>query len=366
MITVFQSSLNALGGSTRFTLDLIHMLKDKQIPTATLTISPTNWKKLEYYLTPPVDRPDKEIYIIPQNIPLFTIYQRLLLRYLIKSHKFENNILVNSCGTFQPMFKEDIIYTHGVESKKLSKSTYSTKLRQVYAIPYMLLTEKKMKRISEKTQIIANSKYTSYQLKQIEGIDADAIIYPPVASHIYSPLSRHEKTDNVILIARLAHIKKMDFVIKIAKKRPETKFTVVCLVSKGYMPLLRELLDNCKDLKNVEFHYNINYMKRLSLLATSKIVLNMGVETFGIALAEAVSAGCIPIIYPEGGALEVVEGIEHHKATNVFEASEAITDALSHWTPEKSHAVAEMMHKRFGYEKFIREFMSIVEKIQKQ
>ena len=92
----------------------------------------------------------------------------------------------------------------------------------------------------------------------------------------------------------------------------------------------------------------------------------MGVETFGIALAEAVSAGCIPIIYPEGGALEVVEGIEHHKATNVFEASEAITDALSHWTPEKSHAVAEMMHKRFGYEKFIREFMSIVEKIQKQ
>jgi len=306
-------------------------------------------------MAPPIERPDKEFWILPFDVPIFSIYQRLLLKYFMKLNNSRNDVVVNSFGTFQPTFVEDVIYAHGVTAWSFDEE-YISKMRRIYAFPYMLLSEKKNVKLDGAVTVVANSKYTAHQLKQV-GVDVDAVVYPPVASHVYLPLSRQQKFDNVVVFGRLAHAKKMDFVAELAKQSATTKFVVVCSVSKGYLPLLKSLLWKCRTLKNVEFHYNVGYGEVLSLLAKSKIVLNMGLETFGYALAEAVSAGCIPVVHPEGGALEVVEGIEHYEASNVAEATEAIDCALSTWKPEKARHVADVMRCRFGFERFAKQFI---------
>ena len=370
LVTILQPSLNVIGGSTRFGLDLIHILKHANQETAVITMPRTKWGYLEYYLSPPVERPDKEYWFCPFDIKLFSIYQGLLYRRLIVKnftkilHTNKKNIIINNFGTFMPTYGSDIIYVHGVTPWRVPRSYHQSKLKYLYAFPYLSITKSRRNELESSTICIANSKYTNMCLRSI-GVKADAVIYPPVATHIYSELSRRKKDNDVISISRLVRTKRVDFVVQLAERMPEINFIIICYVSPASFNLLSNLFYRSRKLKNVQIYYNINYKTRLKLLSHSKVILNMGrKEHFGTALAEAISGGCIPIIYPEGGPLEIVDGIEHYKATDLSGASYAIRRAISRWKPKKAHDVSDAMHNSFGFGRFIKEFIPVLERVE--
>lgn len=368
MITILQTSLNAVGGLIRFGLDLIHILKRANQETAVITMPKTKWDYLEYYFSPPVDRPDKEYWFCPFDIKLFSIYQGLLYRRLIVKnftkilHTNKKNIIINNFGTFMPTYGSDIIYVHGVTPWRVPRSYYQSKLKYLYAFPYLSITKSKRNELESSTICIANSKYTNMCLRNI-GVKADAVIYPTVATHIYSKLSRRKKDNDVISISRLASRKRVDFAIRLAERMPEINFIIICHVSPASFNLLSHLFYRSRKLKNVQIYYNANYKTKLQLLSRSKVILNMGrKEPFGIALAEAISAGCTPVIYPEGGPLEIVEGIEHYRAKTLEEAEDAVRNALNEWNYQKSVQRVEAIDRRFNFNRFAQEFIPVLKR----
>lgn len=368
LITILQPSLNVIGGSTRFGLDLIHILKHANQETAVITMPRTKWGYLEYYLSPPVERPDKEYWFFPFDIKLFSIYQGLLYRRLIVKnltkilHTSKKNIIINNFGAFMPTYGSDIIYVHGVTAWGVPRSYYQSKLKHLYAFPYLSLAESRRNELDSSTTCIANSKYTNMRLRSI-GVKADAVIYPPVATHIYSKLSRRKKDNDVISISRLVRTKRVDFAIQLAERMPEINFIIICYVSRASFNLLSDLFYRSRKLKNVQIYCNINYKTRLQLLSRSKVILNMSRrEHFGTALAEAISAGCTPIIYPEGGPLEIVEGIEHYRAKTLEEAEDAVRNALIEWNYQKSVQRVEATDSRFNFNRFAQEFIPVLER----
>ena len=94
-----------------------------------------------------------------------------------------------------------------------------------------------------------------------------------------------------------------------------------------YLAYLKRL---CKELKiehQVSFYPNANFPEELQeIIARSKICVSNGIEYFGIALAEQMSAGCIPIVYKHTAPWEDI--VEEGKFGFGFETSKDLATAI--------------------------------------
>lgn len=148
------------------------------------------------------------------------------------------------------------------------------------------------------------------------------IIYPPV------PLmkSGNKCKNRILSVGRFfegKHCKRHDILISAFKELLKTNKDVELHLAGSLHPepQHRQYLDNL--LKDAEgfpifFHINISYEQIANLYSTSEIywhAAGFGIdavtepekaEHFGIAIVEAMSAGCIPIIYNAGGAKDLI------------------------------------------------------------
>jgi glycosyltransferase involved in cell wall biosynthesis len=175
----------------------------------------------------------------------------------------------------------------------------------------------KLKKIAK---IIVNSAFTKEFIDQEYGVKS-LVVYPPVAVKSFKP----GKKENIILsvgrFTDLLHQKRQDVLIEVFKN----------LITKGKLnwrlilaggdkegkKLVRQLREKSKGYP-IEIKTNLSFSALSQIYSQAKIfwaAAGFGfnqrkqperVEHFGIAVVEAMAAGCVPVITQIGGHAEIV------------------------------------------------------------
>lgn len=189
-----------------------------------------------------------------------------------------------------------------------------------------LLNKMKLFRIEKN---ICNSNFTKKVIDQEYGINS-VVLYPPVATDLYKPKKKVNQICYVSRFSNLTQNKGHDVLIKNFKKLSEDqkfkdwKLVLAGGVEVGADEYLRKLKKLAEGL-NVEFLESPNISSLQDVFGKSKIFWSAAgygeselnnpekVEHFGISLVEAMSAGCVPIVYEAGGYREII-----HNEVNGF------------------------------------------------
>lgn len=149
-----------------------------------------------------------------------------------------------------------------------------------------------------KTEAIAHAKP-----KKIE------VIYNAIDTCKFKPASGREegtKEDLVLTVAsglkNVIKLKGLDVFVDAAAHLPDVKFLVLGLSNDD-----RETLKSMRSSNNVEIHGYVNQEELISYYQKAKIYCQLSYrESFGVALAEAMACGCVPVVTDRGALPEVV------------------------------------------------------------
>lgn len=141
----------------------------------------------------------------------------------------------------------------------------------------------------------AISNHIARRIKKIYGRES-AIIYPPVATHLFS---LGKKEEYYITASRLVPYKKIDLIVETFAQMPEKKLLVI-----GDGPEMGKV--KAKAAKNIEILGHLQDSLFRELLAKAKAFVFAAEEDFGIVVVEAQAAGVPVIALGRGAALETV------------------------------------------------------------
>jgi glycosyltransferase involved in cell wall biosynthesis len=155
---------------------------------------------------------------------------------------------------------------------------------------------------------ITNSDWSGKIMKENYGIETKTI-YPPVASE-FPDIPWNKKEEGFIVLARLSPEKRIERVIKILKNvRKKGQNIHLHILGKlddsDYVKGLKLLCEKNKEWISLEGL--VVGHKKLEFIAQHKFSISgRENEPFGIAVAEAVKAGCITWVPNGGGQVEIV------------------------------------------------------------
>jgi len=183
-----------------------------------------------------------------------------------------------------------------------------------------LLNRMKLFRIDK---IICNSDFTKKVVDNEYGIDS-MVLYPPVATDIYRPKRKINQICYVGRFSNLIQNKGHEVLIKQFKILVKNKkFTDWKLILAGGTEV--GSTEYLKKLKLQAHGYNIEFVESPSIeilkniFGVSKIFWSASgygvdeiknpekTEHFGITLVEAMSAGCVPLVFNAGGHKEIID-----------------------------------------------------------
>jgi glycosyltransferase involved in cell wall biosynthesis len=147
-------------------------------------------------------------------------------------------------------------------------------------------------------RVLTNSHYSAQALAEVHGRETD-VIYPPVRTDYFTPGSAPGQGDHYLVVARMTAQKRVDIVVDAFR---ELGLPLVVAGGGPELERVRRLAP-----PNVEFVGTVDDPALRDLYRSSRALVCPSVETFGIAMAEALSSGLPVIAAREGGALEVVE-----------------------------------------------------------
>lgn len=376
-VGLLHNTLNVMGGAERFTLDLIAMLHQHGMQVNLATFDKTRWNDVGRMFGSP-ERPDSEMSLLPFRLRMFGIYQRILMKAMVGRLERKSDVVINTHSDHL-FCRTDIVYVHGVTSLGSSSGALGLEryqrsaLMKAYFFPYKHLILSRLRPYTDRDGVVfvANSRFTQERMKQIMEIQDSQIIYPAVDTETYSRLAiDRERKNQVVTVGRFTREKNLHLIPEIASRcRSDVSFAVVSASagSPAAMSALRQEFDNACKKYNVQsrvtLYLDIPFEQKLAILAKSKAYLHlMPAEHFGLALAEGVSAGCLPVVVKGGGQEEIVEGIQHSVYTDLGHAADLVNLATNAWTPTKAQEVSSMMN-RFGKDRFVKEFISLIENV---
>ena len=153
------------------------------------------------------------------------------------------------------------------------------------------------------------------------------VLYPGVDTDKFRPLGRKE--DLVMTVAsgsgRTIRLKGLDSFIGAAALLPEVRFLVAGLSDNDRIEL------QSRATENVSLYGYVSWEELLSHYQKAKVYCQLSYrESFGIALAEAMACGCVPVVTDRGAIPEVVGDTGYYVPYgNAKAAAEAIEKALS-------------------------------------
>jgi glycosyltransferase involved in cell wall biosynthesis len=198
--------------------------------------------------------------------------------------------------------------------------------------------------------VLANSRYVANLLKDL-GVNA-TILHPPVRSEEilqYTQSSKWSDRRIVLTITRIAPGKLLETLPVIAAKVKSAKFVLAGSLQDEnyYAKLLR--LKKALDVDNFTIVPNVSRHELYELLGKALIYLHTAKhEQFGIAVAEAMAAGAIPIVHRSGGPwhdiLDGKDGFYGYSYGNIEESIEKIKDIVNN--PHRYAEVSERARLR--------------------
>jgi glycosyltransferase involved in cell wall biosynthesis len=156
-------------------------------------------------------------------------------------------------------------------------------------------------RTSERvTEFIAISRTVQARIRRFYGHES-RVIYPPVDTALYHPVSPREKGDYYLVLSRLLPYKRIDVAIEACNR---LRLPLVVAGEGRDEPRLRQMAG-----PTVQFTGRVSDEEARRLLAHARALILAAEEDFGLTPVEAMASGTPVIAYRAGGATEsVLEG----------------------------------------------------------
>lgn len=226
--------------------------------------------------------------------------------------------------------------------------------------------------------ILCNSEFTASWIKEYWKRDA-TVIYPPIKC--IKPLP---KKKSILIVGRFeqsGRSKRQYELIELFKQIKDEKLADSwCLILAGrmanekYFEQLRELAKNRDD---IHFYPDVKYSELSNLYAESSLFWHAcgygenevtnpeKLEHFGIVVAEAMSAGCIPLVINKGGPAEIVQnGVTGYHWSSWEELKNYSVELISDDKKRERLALSgqEYAINNFSENKFEEKFLTILNK----
>jgi alpha-1,2-mannosyltransferase len=207
--------------------------------------------------------------------------------------------------------------------------------------------------------LLANSKYTCAAVRKHTGA-VPFLLYPPISNAFYtSPANQIERENVVVALSRIAPGKNLTLIPYIAKMTDSRiRFHIIGLrESEEELNKILELAKKFGVSKRIQITTDISREKLPSLLKRSKVYLHLAQgEHFGISIAEAMAAGCIPVVHDSGGPREFVP--DHLRYRDYDDVARIIEKSVFDWNRHES-LNSVFVAQSFSEDKFSRTFLSI-------
>lgn len=224
-------------------------------------------------------------------------------------------------------------------------------------------------------RIVCNSMFTKEFIDREFKVKSE-VIYPPVDVKKFKPGEKENIILSVGRFSRLLQAKNQTLLVEAFKNLVDQGLQGWKLVLAGGSEVgSGDLVTRLREMANgypIEILENISLSRLSELYAKAKIFWAANgfgvdektnpekVEHFGIAVAEAMSAGVVPLLVAKGGFKEIVEDGKSGFFWETIDEMEEKTLKLSKISLEKFQVEAEKRSQLFSKEKFNERFKRII------
>ena len=364
-IKLIHEDLNAGGGAERLAAASLEAFNELDLSVDLVTFTKPNWNNLERIFG--ISKLRKYV----NNVIKADISSLLDEANKVDSKNTPDNeydIVMNAHGDILPsnMFGEKkekfITYCHYPLVPELIRSLkYDTVLRNYLKMcDYKFESLDKLRtkalgvynRMMNNSTVVTNSMFSSKAVKLYYPNTDPLIIYPPIDIDYFSRVVSTDSRENrIVVLGRFNPDKNIELALEVAKvlKGMNTKFemTIVGNLSKIYQPYFNYLqklvkVNGLSDMVDLKTNVDINDL--LTLFGKSKVLFHPTIgEPFGMCIAEAMSAGLVPVVPSFGGNTEFVP--ETLRYSNQKEAAKIIMRSMN-----------VDMHQRFSLSNSVKKF----------
>ena len=206
--------------------------------------------------------------------------------------------------------------------------------------------------------VLTNSSWTANYICMAYGRCDSKVLHPPIDYRFYHSYYSDRRENIVVTVSRYSPEKHLEAIPRIASQVPEAEFYLVGSVSRYSGPVIEKIRAKAETYKAGNFHmvFNASREQLAELLGKAKVYLHPPFpEHFGMAIAEAMSAGAVPVVFKDGGGWTDIVGPFDKSLgyQNLAEAVNIIKVLLwdSNELREKSKK-ASLHASRFSYEQF--------------
>jgi glycosyltransferase involved in cell wall biosynthesis len=351
---------STVGGGDVFNVFLIRALKELKHEVVLCTTHTTRWDIINQDLGWSYV-PDSELIRQPshwrdrgksftQFVPPSEI--RMLKRTCdITFNSYGDNLFWNTdlCSMLSPLTKEQLT------------AKYSTASSKFYLAMYKFIFQR-MKFLL-RTLILTDSHYAKRIIEETIGAYSK-VLYPPVNCELFKQaLAKEHRQNNVVTVGRLTWEKNFGIIPEIANRVKSAVFHIVgSIVSEESLQLIRYIKRRSIELNlghRIKIHLDPSTKERLNIMEKCKVYINCWKgEYFGIAVAEALSAGLAPVVPNDGGQVEIVPSPEHIYR-DIDEAASRTEEWLSNWSPTRAFHLSQKAEK-FSHDNFRRNLSDLL------
>jgi glycosyltransferase involved in cell wall biosynthesis len=153
--------------------------------------------------------------------------------------------------------------------------------------------------------VLAVSEFTKEEVLKCAKPKRIEVIYNAVDTNIFRPGGKKE--DTVLTVAtggaNVIKLKGLDTFVKAASYLPEVKFIIIGLSDESIKDL-----ESMKTSSNIEMQGYVDQERLIGYYQKAKVYCQLSYrESFGVAMAEAMACGCIPVATGKGALPEVAE-----------------------------------------------------------
>ena len=357
IVGVFCPAMNLCGGAEWIALQVTKVLKEYGHNVILLSDNIIDQKKILKVFGRTLEADQVLVFplrLFSQSSNYHNIYTDALKVLVLKS---KCRVLVDaSSNAILPGM--DVAYIHYPLLKSIKHGLPYWR-NKFYFLPYQSFLVSHKNKITDKL-IFANSKFTAQAVEEEFGVKP-CLLYPPFSTNVSNKSQNWEKYrgNNVATVARISGEKNLEIIPYIAKLTSnDILFTIAGLSSS--QAVLTSLLNKIKKLNvadKVKILTNVTKEEVRRILLTSRVFLHTKeAEHFGIAIVEAMSLGCIPVVHDSGGPREFVPEIFRFKS--IEDAALKVEKAIAYWSPIQAKKMSQRTEK-FNEINFSKRFIEL-------
>jgi len=310
-VLIAYPTLNSLGGAQRLCVHLMKALAERDFRVTLATLDKTNWTALRKVFAESF-RPDDEFYLLSRmpEIPTLTLRQAFMaiayiLELLLITLKGDYDLLINMGGEVIDSMG-DIVYINAIPLKLMHvypriQPTHAPQWR-CYSRLYGVLTRV----FGNHNSVIVTNSTSNQEIVRKHLGRTPLVVHPAVdVKRVRSSLQSERRGNVAVTLSRFRSAKDLEIIPGIAKRAEKCRFILIGTADKDSEECLEEIFRRTEDFgvqDRVQILKNRPFSLVLEKLSTAKVFLHtQSYEAFGMAVVEAMAAGCVPVVPRYGG-----------------------------------------------------------------